>query len=113
MRQALRSSLAAFAGVAVVAVCGDGLSALRVLGEQRPDLLIVDSNLLDEETEALLAAVKANWPRIFCVTILQTHQREAMVLAAGADAAVQRDDWSIEFPALLQKLAEIPDAPIA
>ncbi|MGL4649729.1 MAG: hypothetical protein ACRC1H_10005 [Caldilineaceae bacterium] len=111
MRQALRSSLAAFPGINIIGACGDGLSALHMLAEHRPHLLVVDSNLLDEEVEALLATVRKSWPAIFSVALLYTRSREAKVLAAGASAAVQRDQWSTEFRDVLVKLPQPPVAP--
>ena len=76
MQQSLRSALAACQGIAVVASCGDGLTALRQVTKLQPGLLVIDSNLLDEEVEALIAAVKARQPTIGCLVIVRsTHQQ--------------------------------------
>ena len=55
LQQALHASLTAFADIALLRTRGDGLSALHVLAQHRPQLLVVDANLLDEEVKALLA----------------------------------------------------------
>ena len=56
MQQSLRAALAAVPSVTVVASLGDGLTALNYVAAHPPALLVIDSNLLDGEVEALLAA---------------------------------------------------------
>lgn len=109
MRQSLQVSLAAHPGIVVTAVCGDGLTALNQITQERPRLLIIDSNLLDEEIEVLIGTVKARWPAIRCLALLQMSQREAKLLAAGADAAIHRDSWVQHFPILLLPLMQNPE----
>ena len=69
MQQSLRASLAACRGINVVATSGDGLTALRQVALHHPDMLVIDSNLLDEEVEALLAAAKTEHPTIRCLVL--------------------------------------------
>ena len=90
MQQSLRSSLASCQGIAVVASCGNGLTALHQVTKLRPALLVIDSNLLDEEVEALIAAVKAEQPAIRCVVFVRSSQHRARMLASGADAVALR-----------------------
>jgi DNA-binding NarL/FixJ family response regulator len=90
MQQSLRSSLAACRGIAVIGSSGDGLTALSQVAKLRPGLLVIDSNLLDEEVEALIAAVKAEQPAIRCVVFVRSSQHRARMLASGADAVALR-----------------------
>jgi DNA-binding NarL/FixJ family response regulator len=90
MQQSLRSSLAACRGIAVIGSSGDGLTALSQVAKLRPGLLVIDSNLLDEEVEALLAAVKAEQPAIRCVVFVRSSQHRTRMLASGADAVALR-----------------------
>ena len=90
MQQSLRSSLTACHGVAVIASFGDGLTALSQVAKLRPGLLVIDSNLLDEEVEALIAAVKAEQPAVRCVVFVRSSQHRARMLASGADAVALR-----------------------
>ncbi len=91
MQQSLRSSLGACAGIAVVAASGDGLTALGQVKRLRPGMLVIDSNLLDEEVEALITAAKAEQPGIRCLVFARSRQQERQALASGADAVAQRD----------------------
>ena len=91
MQQSLRASLAACPGVGVVASCGDGLTALNYVAAHSPALLVIDCNLLDEEVEALLAAVKLHYAATQCVVLTHTSQRMAWARASGADAVIPHD----------------------
>jgi DNA-binding NarL/FixJ family response regulator len=105
MQQSLRSSLASCQGIAVVASCGDGLTALRQVTKLGPGLLVIDSNLLDDEVEALIAAVKAGQPDIGCLVIVRSSHQQAQMLASGADAVVLRDVSPQQLQAELARLA--------
>ena len=105
MQQSLRSSLASCQGIAVVTSCGDGLNALRHVAKLGPGLLVIDSNLLDEEVEALIAAVKAEQPTIGCLVIVRSSQQQTRMLALGADAVVLRDVPPQQLHAELARLA--------
>jgi DNA-binding NarL/FixJ family response regulator len=90
MQLSLRSSLAACRGIAVIGSSGDGLTALSQVTKLQPGLLVIDSNLLDEEVEALIAAVKAEQPAIRCVVLVRSSQQRTRILALGADAVALR-----------------------
>lgn len=106
MRQSLQTSLATYAWITVISACGDGLTALSQVVQHRPHLVIIDSNLLDEEVKALLTAIKAENPATRCLVLLQSDLREAPTLAAGADAVIQRDGWLQHSQVVLSQLAQ-------
>ena len=105
MQQSLRASLAACRGIDVVATSGDGLTALRQVALHHPDMLVIDSNLLDEEVEALIAAVKVDQPTIGCLVVVRSSHQERRMLALGADAVVLRDVPPKQFHEALARLA--------
>jgi DNA-binding NarL/FixJ family response regulator len=113
MQQSLRSSLAACPVIVVVASFGDGLTTLNHLTQFNPGILIVDSNLLDEEIDALIAAVKVNQPTIRCLVFLKSTQQEMRMLAAGADAVTLRDVSTPQLQAILARLAQAARKPQA
>lgn len=106
MRQSLQTSLAMYTWITVVAACGDGLTALSQVVHHQPRLVIIDSNLLDEEVKALLMAIKAENPATRCLVLLQSDLREAPTLAAGADAVIARDHWVQHSHAVLSHLTQ-------
>jgi DNA-binding NarL/FixJ family response regulator len=101
MQQSLRSSLAGCYGIAVIASFGDGLTAVSQVTKLQPGLLVIDSNLLDEEVEALIAAVKAEQPAIRCVVFVRSSQHRTRMLASGADAVALRNVSSQQLQAAM------------
>ena len=113
MQQSLRSALTASHEIAVVASFGDGLTTLNHLAQFHPGILVIDSNLLDEETDALIGAVKAKQPAIRCLVFLKSSQQEAQLLALGADAVVHRDGSAQQLQAELARLVQAARKPQA
>lgn len=108
MQQSLHASLAACPGIEIVGMYGDGLTALNAVAEHAPALLVIDFNLLDEEVEALLAAVKAHYATTHCVVLIRSGQRAAWARASGADAVVPHDGSMHELMAILARLRVNP-----
>lgn len=106
MQQSLRASLTACPGVGVVASCGDGLTALNTVAAHRPALLVIDCNLLDEEVEALLFAVKLRYATTRCVVLTRSSQGAAWALASGADAVIPHSSSMQELISSLTDLQE-------
>ncbi len=104
MQQSLRASLAACPSIAVVASLGDGLSALNYAAAHKPGLLVIDCNLLDDETEALLAGVKRLQLPTRCLVLTRSHQQKVRALASGADAAHPHDGSFQELQAVLAQM---------
>lgn len=105
MQQSLRASLAAFPWVTVVASAGDGLTALGQVTQHHPGLVIIDSNLLDEEVAALLDTVKIRYPETHCLVMIRSSQRVAQLLSQGADAVALRDGTLHQLQVALQPFA--------
>ena len=89
MQQSLRASLAACRGIGG-SHFGDGLTALRRLAGSVTGMLVIDSNLLDEEVEALLAAAKVRHPGIRCLVLAQSRTRTQFIVGRGC--GLLRDD---------------------
>jgi len=103
LQQSLRASLAACPGVEVVGAYGDGLTALNAMAEHAPALLVIDCNLLDEEVEALLAAVKLHYAATHCVVLIRSIQRAAWARTCGADATIPHGASMQELMAVLAR----------
>jgi DNA-binding NarL/FixJ family response regulator len=106
MQQSLRTSLVACPRLAVVASLGDGLTALNYVDAQRPALLAIDCNLLDEEVEALLAAIKSRRLPTRCLVFIHSRLRTAWALGAGADAVMLHDGSPKELSIVLSQFYE-------
>ena len=107
MQQSLRASLASCPEISVIAASGDGLSALCQVRQYQPELLVIDSNLLEEEVVALISAVKTEQPTIRCLVFIHSHHQQRQILAAGADEVVLRNGSSQQLKAILASLASM------
>ena len=105
LQESLRAMLTGSGQVAVTGSAGDGLSALSMVREVQPALLVVDSNLLEDEVVSLLREVKGAWPEVRCLVLVQTTGRKNRALAAGADAVVSRNDPAAALNQALRQLA--------
>ena len=106
MRQSLQAALSAYSWIVVSASVGDGLTALNYTAEHHPELLVIDANLLDEEIEALLAAVKVRAPDTYCLVFTWSNQAAKRLLAAGADRVIHRDSPAQELQTVLLRLTQ-------
>jgi DNA-binding NarL/FixJ family response regulator len=111
MRESLQALLADCQGIMVVAVSGDGLSALSRIRQDRPGLLIIDSNLLEEEVVGLIAAVKIGLPDIRCLAFVQTVQQGNRLRANGADVVALRDSPLQLLQSILDRLVRMSGEP--
>ena len=106
MQQSLRSSLAACPHIAVVAISGDGLTALKQIMQHQPRLLVIDSNLLDEEVESLLAVARSEQPPICCLVYVSSAHQETAIQATGVDIVAHRNWSTQDLHSALGKLAQ-------
>ena len=106
MQQSLRTSLAAYPWIVVVASFGDGLTALNHLAQFQPGILVIDSNLLEEEVDALLDAIKTRQPDIRCLVLARSSVRYEQLLVDGADAVILRNGSAQDLQDALSRLAQ-------
>ena len=104
MQQALRTSLSACPAIEVLTSAGDGLTALKQIEAHHPRLVVIDANLLPEESEALIAAVKTCEANARCLVFVQSSRDRARMVAAGADAVMLRDSPADELQVVLARL---------
>jgi DNA-binding NarL/FixJ family response regulator len=91
LKESLRAGLASASQIEIIKSVGDGLSALNAIQEYQPKLVVIDSNLLEDEILALLRHVKQMWPAAVCCLVLTTTVRqEKWAVANGADAVWPR-----------------------
>jgi DNA-binding NarL/FixJ family response regulator len=93
VRRGLRSLLETEAGLTVVAEASDGLEALRMAEEHKPDILIVDVGM-PKMNGIEVAARTQKLERPPAAIILSMHSDESYItraLAAGARAYLLKD----------------------
>ena len=90
LQESLRAGLASASQIEIIKSVGDGLSALNAIQEHQPKLVVIDSNLLEEEILALLRHVKQVWPAVCCLVMTTSGRQEKWAVASGADAVWPR-----------------------
>ena len=104
MQESLRAVLATAPQIEIVTSVGDGLSALDVVREQPPHLLVIDSNLLEDEIVALLRHVKQERPAVCCLVLTESVRQDQWASAKGADAVWPRYRSTRELNELLEQI---------
>lgn len=106
MRESLRAGLTGSAPhLEIIKMVGDGLTALEAIRAGKPHLMVIDSNLLEDEVKALLQYVKQEWPNICCLVLTESRHRQKNGDESGSPDAVWPRHRSLrELAALLQQL---------
>lgn len=105
-REALRAVLATVPWLEIGGTAGDGLTAINLVRVHQPSLLVVDSNLLEEEILALVKQVKEARSHIRCLVFTDTASQQQRMLAGGADAALVRDGAPRHLNQTLERLRQ-------
>lgn len=91
-RAGLGRYLGGVAGLSVIALTGDVAEALRVVGAQRPDVVVLDPRgLRDGATLVSQLAASTAGPRVVVLTTVLTAEVRAALLAAGVRTVLLKD----------------------
>ena len=105
LREALVAVLASYASITITGRASGALTALNLVRQQPPHLLVIDSTLPEEEAIALVREVKRAWPGVACLVLSSTHRQRQQWLAAGADETLPRYGSTEEMEQALRRLA--------
>lgn len=90
MQTSLRAVLKCEETLDIFGCVGGGLSASVIIREQQPDVVLIDSNLPEDEMLALVRKIKDETPEIRCVVLTDTRRRERQAQIAGADVVLSQ-----------------------
>jgi len=91
VREGLREAFASEKDFSFVGAAADGLQALRMIRETRPDLVVLDSDMPGQSGIDVLRTVSATMPEIRVVMFTLNDTIREAALAAGAAAVVTKD----------------------
>jgi DNA-binding NarL/FixJ family response regulator len=88
LQNGLLALMTAMPQIEIVGEAEDASSALQMVVEHRPDLVLLDMDLPGDDPCALLRQIKNDWPATCCIALADDvpHQQESD--AAGADVAL-------------------------
>ncbi len=107
LRESLQSLLDRQDGFDVVGDAGDGRSALRVVKEHAPDIVIMDISMPDlngiDATREIVSMKSA--PRVICLSMHRERGLVSAMLKAGASGYVLKSSAAHELPAAVRTVA--------
>lgn len=100
--------------VEVLGIAPDGEGALRLVGEHRPDVLLLDAHMPRTDVFEVVRAAKAAAPETFVVVLSADTRREIVdvVIQAGADGFLAKDLTGWQVASVLRKLLAGQGAPV-
>ena len=104
MRDGFQAVLAAIPQTTVMDPADDGASALRAVAERQPVLILLDTNLPDNQVWMLLERVKTRWPHVQCLILAVDRRQQQTARAAGADRVLIKGCPAKEFYAITNEL---------
>jgi DNA-binding NarL/FixJ family response regulator len=104
MQDGLLALLSAMPAVEVVGAAHDAASALRMINEHRPQLTVLDSNLLAGDACSLLREILAGQPPTRCIVLAEDVKELKEFEIAGADAALVKGFPPAQLIAAIERL---------
>jgi DNA-binding NarL/FixJ family response regulator len=88
LRDGLRALMIAMPQIGAVDEVNDFSSALKMVFEHRPTLVLLDVGLISGDTWMTIRQAKARWPKARCILLADDVQQHQEAEAAGADAVL-------------------------
>lgn len=104
LRDALGALLTTIPGLRIVGQADDGPSALKMVAEHHPTLVLLDSTLPDDEVKTVVRQIKAHWPQLRCIVLAGNPEQQQIVRSAGADEVLLKEYPAANLLASLEKL---------
>ena len=104
METALRSMFDSLSSVKIIGSAAGCLSALQLVRDKSPDLLVMDSNLPGQEMKVLLQQIKHEGLGTRSLVVTATRDQERSAFAAGADYVFPRDGSNEQLNSIVASL---------
>jgi DNA-binding NarL/FixJ family response regulator len=88
MQNIIRETFIRRVDIDLVGIACGGLSAIKMIGQYLPDLIVINSNLPETETSELIQWLKEEHPQIVSLALGETSHEVSRAANAGADFAL-------------------------
>lgn len=88
----LHGTLGSRPDVEVVAVASGGLSAVQAVEQENPDVVVIDSNLPEEEALEMIKIIRAILPGGYVLVLVETTPQMHRLSETGADLVMRAPD---------------------
>ncbi|MBC8263420.1 MAG: response regulator transcription factor [Anaerolineales bacterium] len=104
-RDGLQAIVRAMPQIQGVDRADDGPSALRMMAEHAPAVVLLDTDLFGNEVSEVLRQIKAKWPQTRCIVLMTSHSQQLRAVnQAGADAVLVKGFLTTTLIETLEKL---------
>ena len=100
----LQALLTAIPEISSIAQTDEATSALRMIAERRPDLVLLDFSLTGDEIRAMLRQIKAGSGQTKCLVLADDAEEGQIAEAAGADAILIKGFTAQKFIKTVRRL---------
>jgi DNA-binding NarL/FixJ family response regulator len=113
--EGLRMVLSVEDDLEVVATAPDGGSALRMLDEHKPDVLVMDVHMPSTDIEAVVAQVRRLAPatRVLMLSADTRPKLVSTLLEAGAHGFATKDASARQLAGIIRRLVDGQDGPVS
>ncbi len=105
MRDSLYALLKAVSHIQVIGCADDGATALSLVTEHEPDLVLLDTNLAKAQVGSTLEQIKAMRPQTRCIVLVDSAQQRQLAETAGADATLIKGFRANKLVEVIERLA--------
>lgn len=106
LRDGVEALMATVSRIQIVGKVEAASSALRVVFEHRPDLLLLDAGLPEDESWSVLRYCRIEHPELRCIVLADDAEQVQEARAAGADAVFLKGFPADRFVRTVERLLE-------
>jgi len=103
-RDGVRAMLKAIPHLKIINQADDGPTALKMMADHRPALVLLDSNLPDGTAWTVLKQIKTEWPQTLCLALIDTIDQRSMAETVGADGILMTEFSMMELGAAIVRV---------
>jgi DNA-binding NarL/FixJ family response regulator len=90
--------------VEIIGHVGDGARALEMVRKHHPDLVLLDTNLPDDDEWRVLEQMVALWPEIRCIVLADDVEQHQRATELGADVVLLKGFPPAKLADLIERL---------
>jgi DNA-binding NarL/FixJ family response regulator len=110
IRDSLRALLKNVPRIETILLADDSPSALRMIAECHPALVLLDSKLVHHDIQEVLAQVRAESPQTRCIVLADNTHQQWLAKAANADSVLLAGFPAAMFLATVEGVLSRPGA---
>jgi DNA-binding NarL/FixJ family response regulator len=104
IRDGLRALLRAIPEIGAILQANDSPSASQIIAEHHPDLVLIDSKLVNNDIQNMPQKIKAMSPETRCILLVDNLQQQAMADVTDADTVLLSGFSAWEFLVTVEEL---------